>query len=154
MRAESAYAGRMPEFRIDRRTPLAPAEAWRRVTDWPRHAARVPLTRTAVLTPPPTGRGTRFVARTGVGRFAFDDPMEVTEWHPPAAGTPHGRCRLLKTGTFLTGWAEIEVHPHGAGSSVVWREDLRVSPLPRFLDPLTARAGRVVFGWALRRALG
>lgn len=143
----------MPEFRIDRRCPLAPAEAWRRVTDWPRHATLVPLTRTTVLTEPPTGRGTRFVARTGIGRLAFDDPMEVTDWQPPAGDAPYGRCRLVKFGSLLTGWAEIEVHPHGTGSSVVWREDLRVAPLPRFLDPLTARAGKVVFGRALRRLL-
>ncbi|NBE55520.1 SRPBCC family protein [Streptomyces boluensis] len=143
----------MPEFRIARRTPLAPAEAWRRVTDWPRHAAQVPLTRTVVLTPPPTGLGTRFVARTGIGRFRFDDPMEVTEWQPPGSGAEFGRYRLLKTGTFLTGWAEIEVRPLGTGSYVVWREDLRVSRLPRFLDPATAHAGRAVFGYALRKVL-
>ncbi|MDI3388820.1 SRPBCC family protein [Streptomyces sp. B-S-A8] len=143
----------MPEFRIARRCPLPPAEAWRRVTDWPRHAAQVPLTRTTVLTPPPAGHGTRFVARTGAGRFAFDDPMEVTEWHPPGPGAEFGRCRLVKTGTFLTGWAEIEVRPLGTGSSVVWREDLRVRRLPRFLDALTARTGRVVFGYALRKVL-
>ncbi|MFC7306942.1 SRPBCC family protein [Streptomyces monticola] len=143
----------MPEFRIDRRCPLTPQQAWRRVTDWPRHAAQVPLTGTTVLTPPPTRTGTRFVARTGIGRLAFDDPMEVTEWRPPTAEDPHGRCHLLKTGTFLTGWAEIEVRPHGSGTHVVWREDLRVTRLPRLFDPLTARAGRAVFGLALRRLL-
>ncbi|MFM9367931.1 SRPBCC family protein [Streptomyces sp. Da 82-17] len=143
----------MPEFRITRRCSLPPAEAWRRVTDWPRHAAQVPLTRTTVLTAPPTRTGTRFVARTGVGRFAFDDPMEVTEWQPPGPDAEFGRCRLVKTGSFLTGWAEIEVRPLGTGSSVVWREDLRVTRLPRALDPLTARAGHAVFGYALRRLL-
>ncbi|MDI3418973.1 SRPBCC family protein [Streptomyces luteolus] len=143
----------MPEFRIAHRCPLTPAEAWRRVTDWPRHAAQVPLTRTAVLTAPPTRTGTCFVARTGVGRFAFDDPMEVTAWQPPAGDSEFGHCRLVKTGSFLTGWAEIEVRPLGTGSYVVWREDLRVRPLPRFLDALTARAGRVVFGYALRKVL-
>ncbi|MGW0735764.1 SRPBCC family protein [Streptomyces sp. NPDC002851] len=147
----------MPEFRIDRRSPLTPHEAWRRVTDWRRHAAQVPLTRTVVLTAPPTGLGTRFVARTGLGRLAFDDPMEVTEWAPPTATAPQGRCRLVKTGSFLTGWAEIEVRPPAddaaTGSYVVWREELRVARLPRFLDPLTARVGRVVFGLALRRLL-
>ncbi|MDI3407291.1 SRPBCC family protein [Streptomyces cavernicola] len=143
----------MPEFRIARRCPLPPAEAWHRVTDWPRHAAQVPLTRTTLLTAPPTTKGTRFVARTGVGRFAFDDPMEVTEWQPPRADAQFGHCRLLKTGTFLTGWAEIEVRPLGTGSHVVWREDLRVRVLPRALDPLTTYAGRAVFGYALRRLL-
>src|SRR5258708_29242872 len=51
-------------------------ESWRRLTDWPRHAAVVPLTRVTVRTPPPTGEGTVFVARSGVGPLVFDDPME------------------------------------------------------------------------------
>ncbi|MFP3992726.1 SRPBCC family protein [Streptomyces sp. E11-3] len=152
----------MPVFRVVRPSPLSVQETWERLTDWPLHAAHVPLTRTVVRTAAPNRRGTRFVARTGIGRLAFDDPMEVTVWEPPGApgppGTPGaaapaGRCRLVKQGTFITGWAEIEVHPRGTGAYVVWREELRLAKLPRFLDPLTARAGRVVFGLALKRLL-
>ncbi|WP_415948876.1 SRPBCC family protein [Streptomyces sp. KLOTTS4A1] len=142
----------MSEFRIAHRTPLPVPEAWRRVTDWERHAALIPFTRTTVLTDGPNRAGTRFVARTGLGPLGFDDPMEITLWQPPS---PAARCRLSKTGTALTGWAEIEVHPavRGTGSYVVWCEDLRLARLPRFLDEPTARAGRVVFGYALRRIL-
>ncbi|WP_199546969.1 SRPBCC family protein [Streptomyces sp. N35] len=140
----------MPEFRIAHRTPLPVAEAWRRVTDWERHAAQVPFTYTKLLTDGPNREGTRFIARTGLGPLGFDDPMEITLWQPPS---PEARCRLTKTGKVLTGWAEIEVHPavRGPGSYVVWREDLRLTRLPRFLDATTARAGRVVFGYAPRR---
>lgn len=138
----------MALFRIDRRTPLAPAEAWRRLTDWERHGDGVPLTRVTVRTPAPVDVGTVFVARTGLGPLGFDDPMEIVRWEPPTGERP-GRCRLEKLGRAVTGWAEIEVGAAGSGAYLVWREDLRVRGLPHALDALTARAGRVVFGRAL-----
>ncbi|MFG2331613.1 SRPBCC family protein [Streptomyces sp. NPDC048604] len=139
----------MSVFRIERRTPLPPAETWRRLTDWPAHGAQVPLTRTRVLTPGPTAVGTRFTARTGLGRAAFDDPMEVVRWEPPTADAP-GVCRLEKRGRVVLGWAQIEVSPGvGGGSHVVWREELRLRGLPRAADPLLGAAGRLLFGRAL-----
>lgn len=143
-----AYHALMPVIRIIRRSPLAPAEAWRRVTDWERHGAQVPLTRTIILTPPPTRAGTRFTARTGVAGITFDDPMEVVRWEPPRL------VRLEKRGRAVTGWAEIEVRPGpGGGSEVLWREEVRVRGLPRLLDPLTARVGHALFAHALTRLL-
>ncbi|MFE9557805.1 SRPBCC family protein [Streptomyces sp. NPDC006703] len=139
----------MALFRIDRRTELAPAEAWRRLTDWERHGESVPLTRITVSTAPPSGPGTLIVARTGLGRLGFDDRMEIVRWEPPGTRRP-GRCRLEKRGRAVTGWAEIEVGAAGSGAYLVWREDLRVRGLPRALDPLTAFAGRLVFGRAVR----
>ncbi|MFD5898527.1 MULTISPECIES: SRPBCC family protein [unclassified Streptomyces] len=149
----------MTVFRVERRTDLPAEEAWRRVTDWPAHGRRVPLTRILVNTPGPTGTGTVFVARTGLGRARFDDPMEIVRWEPPTPGSP-GRCRLEKRGRMVRGWAEIEVTASateagtatGAGPGtdgrtlVAWAEELSFSFLPRFLDRVTARTGRVVFG--------
>jgi hypothetical protein len=139
-------------FVIERTTALPPAEAWRRVTAWERHTATVPFTRIRVLTAPPSGVGTAFTARTGIGRAGFDDPMRVTAWAPPGKspeeGEP-GHCRLEKTGRIVTGWAEIDVLPEGTGSRVRWREELRVWRLPHLLDSLTTRTGRLVFGRAL-----
>ncbi|MGA5493632.1 SRPBCC family protein [Streptomyces cinereoruber] len=138
----------MSPFRVERTVPLAPEEAWRRLTDWPAHGRLVPLTRTRVLTPGPNGVGTRFTARTGIGRLSFDDPMEVVRWEPPTAGRP-GACRLEKYGRFVRGWALIEVtEAPGGGCRVVWTEELTVRGVPRVLDPVLARAGRVVFGRA------
>jgi hypothetical protein len=134
---------------IERSTALPAAEAWRRVTAWERHTATVPFTRIAVDTPPPSGVGTAFTARTGVGRIGFDDPMRVTVWAPPEGPAVAGHCRLEKTGRLVTGWAEIDVVPEGAGSRVRWREELRVWRLPHALDGVTAGAGRLVFGRAL-----
>ncbi|RFU88243.1 SRPBCC family protein [Streptomyces triticagri] len=122
----------MAYFRIARRTPLTPEEAWRRVTDWPRHSA--PFTRV-------DGGERSVLARTRIGPLAFDDPMDVVEWSPPH------RCRLEKRGRTVRGWAEIEVAPHPDGGAVVmWRESLRLRGVPRAADPVVAWAGRRVFG--------
>lgn len=82
---------------VERVTRLTVDQAWRRLTDWPRHGAVVPLTRVSVLTPPPTAEGTVFVARTGLGPLTFDDPMRVARWRPPTL------CRLVKQGGLVTG---------------------------------------------------
>ncbi|MFF3563324.1 SRPBCC family protein [Streptomyces sp. NPDC002574] len=132
-------------FHVERESPLSPAEAWRRVTDWERHAAHVPLT--TVVRDGDTG----FTARTGIGPLSFADPMEIVRWEPPDAGGGPGRCRLEKRGAVVLGWAEIEVWPSdpGPGSRIVWREDLRVRGLPKAFGRPTAWAGRRVFGRAL-----
>ncbi|MEU3301330.1 SRPBCC family protein [Streptomyces sp. NPDC006678] len=135
----------MTVFRVVRTTPLPALEAWRRLTDWAGHSGQVPLTRISVPAPGPTGEGTRFVARTGVGRLGFDDPMEVVRWEPPRAGRP-GHCRLEKRGAVVRGWAEIEVRQGPDGTRVVWTEDLRVRGLPRLAGPALARVARRVFG--------
>ncbi|MEV7445869.1 SRPBCC family protein [Streptomyces sp. NPDC091204] len=143
----------MPGIRIVHRTSRPPDETWLRLTDWERHGAQVPLTRTIIFTAPPTRVGTIFTARTGVGRITFDDPMEVVVWQPPAGGSP-GLVRLEKRGRSVTGWAEIEIRPLASGGTEVhWREDLRVRGLPRALDPVVAAAGRLLFGRALARLL-
>ncbi|WP_049570820.1 SRPBCC family protein [Streptomyces sp. SBT349] len=135
----------MALFTVERQSSLPAAEAWRRLTDWRRHGAHTPLTTVAVRPPGPTRPGTVIVARTGVGRAGFDDPMEVVRWEPPRERAP-GICRLEKRGAVVEGWAEIEVRPRGGGSHVLWREDARVRRLPRLLGPPTAWSGRLLFG--------
>lgn len=143
----------MVTFLLERTVPLPPDEAWRRLTQWPRHGEVVPLTRVTVTTPPPTHVGSRFVARSGIGPLAFDDPMEVTVWEPPGADTA-GLCRLEKRGGVVKGWAEIEVRPGPGGRArVVWREELRVRLLPGMFDGVLERAARYVFGRAVNRLL-
>ncbi|BCM70354.1 MULTISPECIES: Immediate-early protein 2 [Streptomyces] len=143
----------MPTFSFARTAPLPLDETWRRLTDWPRHADAVPLTRIRVLTPAPTREGTRFVARSGFGPLAVDDVMEVTVWRPPAAGEG-GLCRLEKRGRVVLGWAEIEVGPGPGGRTrVEWREELRVRYLPRAFDGILGAASRRMFGRAANRLL-
>ncbi|MBC9726502.1 SRPBCC family protein [Streptomyces sp. TRM68367] len=129
------------------------AEAWRRLTEWPRHGEAVPLTRVTVVPAAPTRQGTVVVVRTGLGPFAFDDTMEVTVWRPPE-GDVSGLCRLEKRGRVVLGWAEIEVRPGPGGRTrVLWREELRVRLLPGFFDGVLERAARYVFGRAVNRLL-
>ncbi|QDI68199.1 Immediate-early protein 2 [Streptomyces calvus] len=143
----------MATFLVQRTAPLPLDEAWRRLTEWPRHATVVPLTRITVTTPPPTGVGTRVVARTGLGPLAFDDPMDVTVWRPPVDDTP-GLCRLEKRGRVVRGWAEIEVRPGPGGRTRVrWQEEIRLRFLPASMNAVVARAGRQVFGRAVNRLL-
>lgn len=132
---------------------LPPERAWDRVTDWQQHGRYVPLT---TMTVPAGARdgaaGTVFVARTAVGRFGFDDPMEIVEWQPPTAGTP-GRCRIEKRGRVMLGWAELTVEPRGTGSRVTWREEAVPARLPSFARPLATVSGRLLFGRVLRKLL-
>lgn len=150
LRPPIAYDPVVAHFRIQRRTPLPVGETWRRLTDWPRHGAHVPLSGVTVHPPGPTRVGTVIVVRTGVGRAGFEDPMEVVRWDPPADDTPAGEtsgiCRLEKRGSVVLGWAEIEVRPRGGGSEVVWREEVRLRGLPRLFDPPTVWSGRLLFG--------
>ncbi|MFN8075961.1 MAG: SRPBCC family protein [Kineosporiaceae bacterium] len=137
--------------------PAPAADVWRTVTDWSRHGDWVPLTSMRVLPGPTTGVGTRFVGRTGVGRFAFDDVMEVVAWQPPvevgalppgdpsARGGRPGRCEVRKIGKVVTGRAWIEVLPVDETTSrLLWGEDVRLGRRRRLtaLAPLGAVAAR------------
>ncbi|NGN64546.1 SRPBCC family protein [Streptomyces sp. A7024] len=142
----------MAYFHLERHVPLPAAEAWRRATDFARHADGIPATR-IVRSGDIAAVGGRFTARTGWRRVGFDDPMEIVRWQPPGDGGTPGRCRLEKRGRLVRGWAEIEVYGEGAGTRVGWREELRPLGMPRVFDPLLARAARAVFGRALDRLL-
>lgn len=126
----------MEGIEIVREVPLTPDEAWARITDWPRHAQAVPFT---TIHRTPNG----FVARTGVGRLGFDDPMRVVENDPPRY------CRLVKDGRVVTGYAEILVEPSGTGSRVTWRESLHVRGVPRAFAGLERWSSRLLFGRVL-----
>ncbi|MEU7640345.1 SRPBCC family protein [Streptomyces sp. NPDC039016] len=146
----------MAVFRIERTTLLSPDVVWRRLTDWETHAAHVPLTTLTVTTPPPTRVGTTFVARTALGPLAFDDVMRVVRWEPPESAGPvaAGRCRLVKCGRAVAGWAEIEVGPGGGGCHVVWRGEVRPHGVPGALRPVVARSARWLYGRILDGLLG
>ena len=139
----------MSTFEVALVSPLAPAQAFGAVTDWPAHSRTVPLTRVSVVQDH-AGVGDRFVSRTALGRFGFDDPMEVVEWTPPR------RCVVVKQGRVVRGQAGIEVTPEpGGGSRVVWRESARIGPRPlsTVLDPFVALLGPLVFRRLLRGLL-
>jgi hypothetical protein len=138
-------------FEVQRDSILPASQAWERLTDWRRHGDFIPFTEVLVTT---TGRattrddgqeiGAMFVARTSLGPFHFDDPMEVTYWQPPDDGP--GMCRLVKTGRVVTGWAVLTVTPTAAGCSISWREDAAVRFTGPFLSWPTKIAATQVFG--------
>ncbi|MCE4941779.1 SRPBCC family protein [Streptomyces sp. VTCC 41912] len=138
----------MARFVIARTTSLSPDAAWRRLTDWAAHAAYVPLTTITVTTPPPTREGTTFVARTGLGRLAFDDVMRVVRWEPPDAtgASAVGRCRLVKQGRVVTGWAEVELGARDGGCRVVWRGEVHPRGVPGAFRPVVAGSARWLYG--------
>jgi len=117
---------------IEREVPFSQQETFSRITDWQRHADVLPLL-TVRLTE------TGFVARTGIGRLAFDDPMDVVEWDPPRF------CRLEKRGRVIRGWAEISVWPTASGSKVLWREVAHLTGVPRVFARLEKATGTALF---------
>jgi carbon monoxide dehydrogenase subunit G len=131
----------------------APADAvWARLTDWPAHGRWIPFTTVRTLTARSEGVGTRFLGRTAIGPFGFDDPMEVTDWHPPVEGRP-GRCAVRKLGSTVMGTAAFDVAPvDDRRTLVVWEEDIEARPvrLTRSLAPLVTWLGRRALTGSLR----
>jgi len=125
-------------FTIRRRTTLAPEAAWAAVTDLPRHTRHVPLTDVEVRGDG-LALGTEVVAVTRLGPLAAADRMLVT------AVEPGRRLRLVKTGWFLRGWADIEVTGSGGSTEVVWTEELWLPGLKRLTRPLGDRLGPMLF---------
>ncbi|MBL7260244.1 SRPBCC family protein [Paractinoplanes lichenicola] len=131
----------------------APAEAvWGALVDWPRHGDWAPLTVVRTVPGPAEGVGAGFVARTGVGPLAFDDPMTVVAWQAPAGDRP-GRCEVVKSGRVVHGRAWFSVTPLAdRRCRVVWFEEVTVSPrsLTRLAGPVLSLAGRLGFAATLR----
>lgn len=135
------------EFAVSVDIAAQPMTVWATVTAWEEQGSWMPATSVKRLPGPVGAVGERFVARTGVGPLAFDDPITVTAWDSPR------RCEILHTGRIVRGVGAFYVEPVGAGSRFTWWERLEVPGGPlapglwRLGEPLT-RAG---FGWALRR---
>lgn len=135
------------EFSVDVDIVASPHSVWDTVTAWEQQGAWMPATTVRHLPGPKKAVGERFVARTGVGALAFDDPITVTAWDPPH------RCEILHTGRIVRGVGAFWVEPTGAGSRFTWWERIVVPGGP--LAPLLWRIGhpltRAGFGWALHR---
>lgn len=126
-------------FTLRRACRLSRSRAWAAVTDLTAHTAHVPFTAVAV----PDGGlvlGAEVSAVTRLGPVAGADRMLVT------ALDPGRRLRLVKTGWFLRGWAEICVEDDPGGSRVVWTEELWLPGLRRVTRPVGDRLGPLLFG--------
>ncbi|MEV4347677.1 SRPBCC family protein [Actinoplanes sp. NPDC049596] len=146
----------MTRFTVVQEVQAPATDTWAALVDWPRHGQWAPLTAVRVLTDRPDGVGATFVARTGVGPLAFDDPMTVVAWQPPAGNAPGdrlGRCEVAKSGRVVHGRAWFTVTPlPGSRSRVVWFEEVTVSPrrITAALGPLLSIAGKLGFAQTLR----
>ncbi|MBA2455012.1 MAG: SRPBCC family protein, partial [Nocardioidaceae bacterium] len=70
------------EFSVDIEIAADPVAVWDTVTAWEQQGAWMPATHVRPLPGPRRAVGERFVARTGLGPLAFDDPITVTSWDP------------------------------------------------------------------------
>ncbi len=126
-------------FTITRHTGLAPDAAWDAVSDLTAHTRHVPLTDVAVGGDG-LALGSEVVAVTRLGPLAAADRMLVT------ALEPGRRLRLVKTGWFLRGWADIVVTGSGSGAEVGWTEELWLPGLRPLTRPIGDRLGPLLFG--------
>lgn len=135
------------EFSVDIEIAADPVVVWDTVTAWEQQGAWMPATNVRHLPGPRRAVGERFVARTGLGPLAFDDPITVTSWDPPR------RCEILHTGRVVKGVGAFYVEPVGDGSRFTWWERIEVPGGPA--APLLWRVGHPLttagFDWALRR---
>ncbi len=138
--------GTRVHFTLERNLPISPNAAWAELTHWSGHAEWIPMTRVEVDPDDPS----RFVAFSGPGPLALEDRMRATVSEFDGST---GRCIVEKLGPVLTGEAEFTIAPGDGPSSCIvgWREDVGVPHLPRFLAPVAAGLGRILFGWSLRR---
>lgn len=134
----------MGTVEIVRTLPATPAEVFAVVGDLPSYGDFVPLTRVE-HDPGSVGVGWRFTGLSGVGPLVLVDNMEVTAWDPPH------RFAVAKLGPVLAGGARVVLEPSGAGTRLVWQEEivLRPSALGRRLGRLTDPVTR----WLFTRAL-
>jgi hypothetical protein len=119
---------------------------WRAAVDWPAQARWMPLTTVAVVSGDGAGVGTRVCARTGVGRVAAVDPMEIDVWQPPL------RCEVRHLGRVVRGRGVFRVEAvDPKRSRFTWEEQLPESGVYGVLARLGAPLNRAVFTIAVRR---
>ena len=144
----------MAAFHVHLETDLPAAEAWRRVLDLRAHSDVIPLTTVtgAQLEAASLAPGSRFVARTAVGRVGFDDIMVVDAIEQPRDGSG-ARARIHKEGKLIGGEIDFRVIPAGSGSTVDWVQQIRVRGVPGWAGPVVARVARTAYGKALAELL-
>ena len=132
----------MASFALDVPSPHPPDRAWAQLWDLRAHTALIPFTTVRGT----AGPGARFVARTALGRWGFDDPMDVLEWDPPR------HARIVKRGRVVRGTIDVVVEPDAAGGSRVrWAQEIAVAGVPSAADPVSALIAKAAYRSVLRR---
>lgn len=150
--AVGSYDVAMTPVRFEVRTSFdaPPRRVWDEMVDWRGHEAWIPATRMDVPADDPTAVGSEFTAYTGYGPLTLEDRMRIERcsWDET---TSTGDCEVVKLGPLLRGAAGFTVKPEGAGSVVVWREDVTVPYVPGFASPVVAKLGAAGFKVGMRK---
>jgi len=136
-------------FTVELQADCAPDEALRRLLDLRAHNRHIPFTRVTPAVPADElTPGSRFVGRTAVGRFGFNDHMRIEALtFDPAAAT------IAKRGRVIRGVVQVTATPSATGSAVRWEQTVHLPWLPGFLQPTAARVLRVGYRRVLARLL-
>lgn len=136
-------------FTVELHADCAPDEALRRLLDLRAHNRHIPFTRvTPAVSADELAPGARFVGRTAVGRFGFNDHMRIEALtFDPAAAT------IAKRGRVIRGVVQVTATPSATGSVVRWEQSVHLPWLPGFFQPTAARVLRVGYRRVLARLL-
>ncbi len=119
-------------FDVRHSFPQSARVVWDDMIDWERHANWIPATRMEVPAGDSTVPGSEFTAYTGFRPLVLKDHMRVVacDWDDTAGS---GRCEVDKLGPVLKGRAAFTIESKGAGSQLVWTEDVVVPYVPQLL---------------------
>lgn len=137
------------EFTVTHRFDATPQTVWDEMVDWPGHGDWIPATHVDLGEGDPTSVGFEFVAYTGFGKLALVDRMRITQIDFDGA-TGVGRCEVEKLGPVLRGRAGFDLRPDGAGTELVWFEDVTVAYLPKPLAPIVSKVSELGFAQAMK----
>lgn len=138
------------EFTVVHDFDASPTVVWGEMIDWPGHGEWIPATRVIVDEGKAQEVGETFTGYTGYGPLTLVDRMKVLaiEWDETAG---QGSCEVEKLGPVLRGRAGFDVSASGAGSRVVWFEEVTVPYLPQFLAPIVNKASALGFSLGMRQ---
>lgn len=136
-------------FTVELPAACPPDQALRRLLDLRAHDRLIPLTRVnPAVSAEELTVGSRFVGRTGVGRFGFDDHMRIE-----ALGFEPAAATIVKRGRVIRGVVHASAEPSATGSVVRWEQSVHLPWLPGFVQPTAARVLRAGYRRVLARLL-
>lgn len=129
---------------------------WGRITDWEAHSRWIPFTTVTILE---RGNaectvGTKFVGRTGIGPWGFDDVMSVDRCLSPSESGEDGKCWITKLSPALHGNADFHViKVDEATSKITWVENVSLAQegVNNRWGGLLSWLGNIAFAMSLRK---
>lgn len=144
----------MATFTIKKHSPLDASTTFAQLLNWDAHSKAIPFTTLHHEGEPRVGQV--FNARTAIGPLGFDDIMEITHMSAPAGNQPGdapGEVSIVKKGSLIKGSVTMTITPSTQGAEVLWEQDLQISWIPRFFDPVIAFLGKQAYGQGIKSIL-